>query len=390
MISPDAWAHQYVSMSNQPWALPLPVSPSPFFNVDNRGLVFGLEPHFPCCTVNHPQGLPKFLAGSWMITRKSLGKVRMKAGEEWQDELVHGMLGPSHVKTILREMKGGTEILNAVKVRCETAYPFEQVLVYHITAKEPLDISLRIPSWVDLETSSLRVHDRSVGPLSRQHPPQITLVSDTSLRPAPRTRLHALRLPAGYSTFTLTLGAALHIEERNPGMVAVHYGPLLYALDLRPVSHWVPPVEWQSHAELPAWRWMGGGAHDEVVLGTSPWNVAIDLGSLRIGEERKRDGGGAASGDEQFFMPENGPTEIVEITVMACEVEWEVERGVPAPAPVVLQSRAGEGDAGTRQELNREKDCIGPMRRVRFVPFGQAKVRMTELPVVDLGWGGRR
>ncbi len=38
----------------------------PYFSVVSYGGTFGLEPNFPCCTVNHPQAYPKFVAGSYV------------------------------------------------------------------------------------------------------------------------------------------------------------------------------------------------------------------------------------------------------------------------------------------------------------------------------------
>ena len=60
-LTADHWAHQYVQQPNQPWSQNL-AEGNPFWNVNSWGQTFGLEPNFPCCTVNHPQGLPKFVA----------------------------------------------------------------------------------------------------------------------------------------------------------------------------------------------------------------------------------------------------------------------------------------------------------------------------------------
>ncbi|KAJ2976157.1 hypothetical protein NUW58_g8161 [Xylaria curta] len=67
-IWPDWWSHQYVQQENQPWARNLTEHPQMWDNVGSYGNVFGLEPNYPCCTVNHPQGYPKFLANSFVGT----------------------------------------------------------------------------------------------------------------------------------------------------------------------------------------------------------------------------------------------------------------------------------------------------------------------------------
>lgn len=63
MLTGDHWAHQYMAEPNQPYARDL--TASPFYNSRELAQSFGLEPNYPCCTVNHPQGLPKFLSNSW-------------------------------------------------------------------------------------------------------------------------------------------------------------------------------------------------------------------------------------------------------------------------------------------------------------------------------------
>lgn len=50
--------------------------------------VFGLEPNYPCCTVNHPQGFSKFISNAFVVTPDS-------------KSLIHVYLGPFSVKTVL-------------------------------------------------------------------------------------------------------------------------------------------------------------------------------------------------------------------------------------------------------------------------------------------------
>ena len=55
-ISPDMWSHQYVQLTNQVSCTPLPVKG--FRNNNEEAHIFGLEPHFGCCTANFGQGWP--------------------------------------------------------------------------------------------------------------------------------------------------------------------------------------------------------------------------------------------------------------------------------------------------------------------------------------------
>ena len=76
-FSPDMWAHQYVQQVNQVICRVdedrLYTSNGPDANI------FGLEPHFGCCTANMHQGWPKFATHLWMRTadggRRNRGRV---------------------------------------------------------------------------------------------------------------------------------------------------------------------------------------------------------------------------------------------------------------------------------------------------------------------------
>ncbi|KAJ6441195.1 putative AC transposase [Purpureocillium lavendulum] len=126
MMTGDKWAHQYMAQPNQPHALNVTADDGhvpPVFTNANGGmaLIFGMEPQYPCCTVNHPQGYPKFVSNSWVaVGEKGLG---------------HVLLGPS---TVTARVNGG-----AVKVTCDTAYPFDDVLRYTVEAERDFDLYLR-------------------------------------------------------------------------------------------------------------------------------------------------------------------------------------------------------------------------------------------------------
>ena len=62
MTTPDFWAHQYVAQTNQPYSMPLPESP--FFNVNNRGQTYGLEPHFVSAITSRTSGANSRSRGS--------------------------------------------------------------------------------------------------------------------------------------------------------------------------------------------------------------------------------------------------------------------------------------------------------------------------------------
>ncbi|KAL4749559.1 hypothetical protein BDW72DRAFT_194695 [Aspergillus terricola var. indicus] len=84
-LSPDWWSHQYVQQINQPWSRNW--SANPFMNVNSYANSYGVEPTFPCCTVIHGQGYPKYVAASYVL--------------EGDSHLIHALLGLETLSTKL-------------------------------------------------------------------------------------------------------------------------------------------------------------------------------------------------------------------------------------------------------------------------------------------------
>lgn len=64
--TPDMWAHQYLQMTNQISAARIPDAENPYNSNNNEANMFGLEPHFGCCTANFNQAWPKFAISAVM------------------------------------------------------------------------------------------------------------------------------------------------------------------------------------------------------------------------------------------------------------------------------------------------------------------------------------
>ncbi|KAI9885016.1 MAG: hypothetical protein M1823_003184 [Watsoniomyces obsoletus] len=355
MMSPDWWAHQYVAQTNQPYSRPLPESP--FFNVNNRGQTYGLEPHYPCCTVNHPQGYPKFLSASFV-----------RVG---QHGLGHALLSPARLSTSLEKGE------NPITIDCQTNYPFENILLYTITALKPFRFSIRVPEWYIPEESYLRINN---GHRLRLHPDE-------------ESGMHTLQIHAGITTVTYHLGAEIRIEPRANDTIAIHHGALLYALEIGQKVTSRPPRSFfqQPLPEkdiLPQTR-------DYTIMNTTAWAVAIDPTSLKFHpsksnardqnrvedddgeeeEEQKKDKFGMEEVvhplPNPIFKPGSPPTFI---TARACEIEWSYEHGFPSIPPLL-----------------RERKCVSEVYQVKLIPYGAAKIHMAELPTLNLSssasWG---
>ena len=123
-LTSDMWAHQYVQTVNQVAAFPM--SKQPFRTNNNEAHLFGLEPHYGCCTANFGQGFPKFALS-----------VFMKA----EDGIASCAISPAAVNTSV----GGAK----VSCECITEYPFKNNVKYIIKTDKLVDFSfyIRIPQF---------------------------------------------------------------------------------------------------------------------------------------------------------------------------------------------------------------------------------------------------
>jgi DUF1680 family protein len=273
-LTPDWWAHQYVTVPNQPYATYL--NETPFWNVNGYGVTYGLEPNYPCCTVNHPQGYPKFLAASFVAVG--------------DNGLAHVLLSPGSVTTKLRS--------GEVTVTCETNYPFGNQFAYTINAAAPFQFHVRIPGW-GLSSSTFTLN----------------IASAQALTPDAETGIHTLQISSGTTTLSLDLGHKIVFQPRANDTVSVFVGPLLYALELGfNVSSTAP-----TSAAPPQ-------ARDYEIINTTPWNIAIDPKSLvfktnlKIGDHLKN----------PIWAPGGPPTWI---EGKGCPIDWQIWKGVPGPVP---------------------------------------------------------
>ncbi|CAE6493082.1 unnamed protein product [Rhizoctonia solani] len=232
-ISGDMWSHQYLQQQNQISVRDM--SPNPFPADGSYSNVFGLEPNYPCCTVNHPQGFPKF------ISHAVVASVDQKS-------LTHVYFGPLTVKTTLSGI-GAT-----VSVNVDTNYPFSDNVKITITTNKAFDYYIRVPTWVNKQ-ATIKVGNAAAKAFS----------------PDSTTRLQKVSIPAGTTVASLVFSADITIESRPQGSVAIHRGPFNYALDIPRSSkllNTLYPVEPR--------------ASDYQFDATASWNYAIDDSTLKF------------------------------------------------------------------------------------------------------------
>jgi len=274
-LTGDMWSRQYLQQQNQIAAQTM--SPNPFKNDGPYSNVFGLEPNYPCCTVNHPQGWPKFISNAFVTTADGAS-------------LVHVYLGPFSTKTTL---SGG----NAVTVTVDTLYPFSDTLTTTIQATHPFTYYVRIPSW-------------SIGKAT------ISINGASSVAAVPDSTTHLLKVSAGQgqTTFVLNLPADITLESRPHGAVAVQRGPLHYAFDIARNQ-----TVLARNAQQPL-------AVDLQFEATVPWQYAMDPASLQF-HNTPPSGGKLPSPIFDSGLPP------LSISATACPINWPTAGNTFAAAP---------------------------------------------------------
>ncbi|OJT11217.1 hypothetical protein TRAPUB_12261 [Trametes pubescens] len=271
-LTGDMWSRQYLQQQNQ--IASKNMNPNPFPNDGPYSNVFGLEPNYPCCTVNHPQGWPKFISNAFVTSPD-------------QTSLVQVYLGPFSVNTTLANE-------NKVSVTVDTLYPFGDTLTTTIRAAKPFTYQVRIPSWVSKGT--------------------IAINGGAAHAVAPSNGLHAVSVQAGTTKLVLNLPADITTESRPHGSIAVHRGPLHYAFDISRSQKVLA-----RNAQQPL-------AVDLEFDATDAWQYAIDPATLTFHGASPK-GGSLPSPVFDSGLPP------FTITATACQVAWGVAGDTFAAAP---------------------------------------------------------
>ncbi|KAI9067980.1 hypothetical protein FKP32DRAFT_1672687 [Trametes sanguinea] len=272
-LTGDMWSRQYLQQQNQIAAKNM--TPNPFPNDGPYSNVFGLEPNYPCCTVNHPQGWPKFISNAFVTTPD-------------QKSLVHVYLGPFNVNLTLANG-------NKVSVAVDTLYPFSDSLATTITAEKDFTYYVRVPSWVSKGT--------------------IAINGAKAKAVTPSNGLQAVPVKAGTTKFTLNLPSDITIESRPHSSVAVHRGPLHYAFDIARSQKVL-----QQNAQQPL-------AKDLEFDATVNWQLALGDPTTFVFNGGAPEGGNLPSPVFDSGLPP------FTITAQACPIEWGVAGDTFAASP---------------------------------------------------------
>lgn len=281
-VSPDLWTHQYDQMTNQPQCSRMPDGRVIFTTNNGEAHLFGLEPHFGCCTANFGQGWPKLALSAFF---------RSETG------LTSAVPVPSAVSCRI----GGT----AVRCTLETDYPFRGELLYTLETEAPVSFpfAVRIPGTASAATSEL---------LTEGGKPE-------ALAPVPGSYLQMDRCWSGRTQVRVQLSLPATLSQRPesssgaPGLWCLRRGPLLFAA--------APRERWERQEYLRDGVERKFPYCDYEVFPSSPWNYGFRDTRFTVEEHPVSD---------VPFSPEQPP---VTIRARMVQVEWPFSDGVCAEIP---------------------------------------------------------
>ncbi|MBQ9545327.1 MAG: glycoside hydrolase family 127 protein [Clostridia bacterium] len=227
-LSDDMWSHQYDQTVNQISCINIPGRKFFRTNANDAGM-FGLEPHYGCCTANFSQGWPKFAENAFLRSEKGV---------------VVPVIMPAELDT---EIDGVP-----VKISCKTEYPFRFSALYTVRAKKKVrfELKIRVPEFA----RSLKIDGKKM-PKSRW------IVIDGVFE--------------GASEIEIAFEDTPRLVSRPGGMKVAEYGPLVFCLPLKErwerieyekdgVERKFPYCDW-SVTTKDEWRYGFAGGELEVV-----------------------------------------------------------------------------------------------------------------------------
>lgn len=298
-ISDDMWTHQYVQQVNQIACVKFPGRS--FFRTNNKEAhLFGLEPHFGCCTANHNQGWPKLTMSVFLKTDRGI---------------LCSLMLPAILDTTVKDVH--------LTVKNETEYPFRHSCKYTVTVDEPVqfELKIRIPSWV----KSMKVDGKEVEDCGYYCVDKVWNGSETIL---------------------IELEDKPHLVNRPYDLQTVEYGPLVFAL---PIEAEYKMREYEKNGVERKYPYC-----DYELFPQSEWRYGFTNAEFEVCQYE---------GDEIPFSSKNPR---VGIKANLNRVDWEYADGYETVADKKPVSNKAIGEAEGKM----------------LVPYGCAKLRMTEMPMV--------
>lgn len=293
-FSDDMWAHQYVQQSNQMCCKKFP-GRSIFRQNNPDAHIFGLEPHFGCCTANGNQGWPKFVLSTFMHN---------------VDTVINAIPVPAELKT---EDK---------YVLLETNYPFENSFTYTVEAKKPFTLKVRIPSFArNLSVDGNAAQGEEI---------------DFEFAEGEKRKIN------------VSFDVIPYLEKRPDNLTNAKCGSLVFSV---PIKYEKIMHEYEAGGVVRKFPYC-----DYDYLPLSDWNYAYS-DDVFIREVKGID-------EKYPFSSENPP---VVLKAKVKKIDWGYEEGFGE----TLCAKTPKSTAPISEE-----------QEIELYPYGCAKLRMTELPLI--------
>ncbi|KAJ7903647.1 hypothetical protein B0H14DRAFT_3680528 [Mycena olivaceomarginata] len=253
----------------------------------------------------------------------------VNGGQGWPKFISHSYTTSPDSKTLYHTLLSPTTFSstlannNAVTVNAQTGYPFSSTITYQISAQQAFSFGIRVPTWVSNRQISYSIDGGA---------------SQTGT--ANGAGYVVLSVAAGSHTVTANIPMTIRTEHRFNNAVTVYRGPLTYSLDISFSTTVLNTYALNSK--------------DLRYTATSAWQYAISTANFTYNGDST-----SASTTQSPFSQDNP---LVTISATVCPISWGVDLNSAAAPP------------------NSPATCTGNHVSVKLVPYGNAKLRMTELP----------
>ncbi|MCX6301780.1 MAG: glycoside hydrolase family 127 protein [Bacteroidia bacterium] len=324
--TPDMWAHQYDQQTNQ---VLVTGQKRDWASNGDYSNIYGLMPNFACCLANMHQGWPKFTESLWMATN--------------DNGLIAVAYSPSTVKA---KVGKGIEIT----ITEETEYPFKGDIKLRVStgASIRFPLYLRIPGWAD--SSAISFKGKTV-----------------TGRGGSTVKLNE-KWDDG-DIISLRLPFKIRTEKRYNNSESVLRGPLYFSLRIE--------KEYKS-VKINYDNFGYKGSVDWEINSMSPWNYGLMIDP--INQER----GFEVADNPVTKYPFADKGDMIWTPDSGKYVAWDKE------AAVVITARGMKIPGWGMRNNSADIPPLSPVKPegrtevIQLVPYGSAKLRITEFPVIDL------
>jgi uncharacterized protein len=324
--TPDMWAHQYDQQSNQ---VLVSGDKRDWTTNGDYSNIYGLMPNFACCLANMHQGWPKFVESMWMATN--------------DNGLALVTYGPSIVKA--RVGKG-----QEVTITEETNYPFNGSVKLTINTQKSVlfPIDLRIPGWADSIT--IRFKEK-----------EINLKNATTYKIRERWK--------NGDQIMVELPMRMRIEKRYNNSLALLRGPLYFSLRI--------DKEYKS-IKINYDNFSYKGSVDWQIIPKSAWNYGLLINENNIMRGIKI----AENPIGRYPFSDRG--DMIWSADSGKYIEWTQD------APVIITARGMKIPQWILKNYSADLPPLSPVKPegdteiIKLVPYGCARLRITEFPVMDI------